>query len=147
MHGTFRSRDEREVEYHGHGLHGVSRHDRAGDFVEIGGVEVNQNKVEAPACELQGDGLADARRRAGDDGPRAVPQAEVLGTAQAVREVDEEAGQECRDVQGAEGGQPEEPCRRLLEVSHSRLACLLTLDVVGASVIAVATVRLQMTVH
>ena len=61
-----RGGDEREVEHDGPGLHGVARPDGAGDFLEVGGAEVDEHEIDASTGELQGDGAADAGRRAGD---------------------------------------------------------------------------------
>jgi hypothetical protein len=107
---TLSGGDEGEVEHDGLGLHGVVPSDGVGDVAEPVGVAADEDDAEAPARELQGHGPADAGRRAGDHGPRAVAAAEVrrpaqeAGEAEAVQETERDSG----EVEGAEDGQREE---------------------------------------
>ena len=127
---TLHGGDEGEVEDHGLGAHavvGVGPGDGAGDVAELGGVTADEHDVEAAPRELQRHGTADAWRRPGDDGPRAVPAAEVpAGTgAQAEREGGDESEDVGGDMDGAEGGQQDEPYRHGHNVGEQLTSSLL----------------------
>jgi len=58
VYRTSRGADEGEVEHHGLGLHAMARHDHVGGLLKVGGVEVEEDEVQAAARELQSHGPA-----------------------------------------------------------------------------------------